>query len=307
VTRIHVLKPRSDLATQIEDYLRACRSRGVRPSTIKHSYGYSLRSVLLPWCAREGIGSVADIDARVLERFAVEQRERTTKEGKPLSEATVWTHVKSTNQLLRWWAAEHDGKAPQIRLRKPPGRKVDVLDRDQIAGLERAAVTVRDRVIVRLLADTAMRPGELVSITGADLHSAGRRHYVRVTGKTGLRDVPVTPEMFTRLRGLARGAHDPIFVGLRKDRRTGEHEALQVGAVRQMVSMLALDAGIRTTVNPYVLRHSACHWLLMSGESTIVVERIMGHGSEAMIRQHYANLGIADSHDRLMSLLRAER
>jgi integrase len=301
-----VKAPRSDLAGEIEDYLLACRSRGVRPSTIKHSYGYSLRSVLLPWCQREGITSVVDIDARTLERFAADQREHTTREGKPLSENTVWTYTKATNQLLRWYAAEHDTTAPKVKLRKPPGKKVTTLDRDQIDRLERAAATVRDRVIVRLLADTGMRPGELVSITGADLRS-GKRHYVRVRGKTGERDVPITAEMFTRLRGLARGGDEPLFVGLRRDRRTGEREALQVGAVRQMVAAVALDAGIESVVNPYVFRHSACRWLLMKGESTIMVEKIMGHGSEQMIRLHYNNLGVDDAHDRLMALLRAER
>lgn len=291
---------------EIEDYLLACRSRGVRPSTIKHSYGYSLRSVLLPWCQREGITSVAGIDARTLERYAAARREHMTREGKPLSESTVWTHVKATNQLLRWYAAEHDTTAPKIRLRKPPGKIVNTLDRNQIMMLERAAATVRDRAIVRLLADTGMRPGELVSITGSDLRVVGRRHYVRVRGKTGERDVPITADMYARLRGLAHG-DEPLFVALRRDRRTGQREPLQVGAVRQMIAALALDAGIKSVVNPYVFRHSACRWLLLSGQSTIMVEAIMGHGSEQMIREHYNNLGQNDAHDRLMSLLRAER
>ena len=59
---------RTTLATEIEDYLIHCRSQGVKPSTIKHSYGYSLRAVLLPWCQAENITSVADIDQHTLER-----------------------------------------------------------------------------------------------------------------------------------------------------------------------------------------------------------------------------------------------
>ena len=308
MTRIRLVKaPPSDLSVEIEDYLLACRSRGVRPSTIKHSYGYSLRAVLLPWCRREGITSVAGFDSGAVERFAAEQRKRVTREGKPLAENTTWTYVKAANQLLRWWADEHDTTSPKVKLRQPAGKKVDVLERDQILLLERTAATVRDRAIVRLLADTGMRPGELVSITGGDLRSEGKRHYVRVRGTTGERDVPITGEMYAHLRGLARGRDDPLFVGLRKDRRTGEREALQVGAVRQMVAALALDAGIKRVVNPFVLRHSACRWLLLSGQSTMLVEAIMGHGSEQMIREHYSNIGRHDAHDRLIALLRAER
>ena len=250
---------------------------------------------------------MADINSRTLERFAAGLRGRVTSGGSSLAENTVWTYTKAANQLLKWYAAEHGTTAWKVNLRQPPGRKVATLDRDQILTLERTAATVRDRVIVRLLADTGMRPGELVSITGGDLQSAGKRHYVRVRGTTRERDVPVTAELYTRMLGLARGGDEPLFVGLRKDRRTGEREALQVGAVRQMVAALALDAGIRTTVNPYTFRHSACRWLLLSGQSPVVVEAIMGHGSEQMIRQHYANIGQDDAHDRLMTLLRAER
>ena len=264
--RLAVVKsPRSDLATQIEDYLQAMRSRGVRASTIRDSYGYSLRSVLLPWAQGAGVRSAADVDMRTLERFAAELRERTTREGKPLSDATTWTYLKAANTFLAWYAAEHDGTAPKIKLRQPGGRKVDVLDRDQIRDLERSAISVRDAVMVRLLADTGIRPGELVSITEADLRRSGRRHFVRVRGKSGERDAPVTPELFARLRTLARGDDAPIFVSLRKDRRTGEHEPLTVNGVRQALRDIGVNAGLRSAISPYTFRHSACRWMLLRG------------------------------------------
>jgi integrase len=310
VAGTRVLKaPRGDLSNEIEDYLVHCRSNGVKPSTIKHSYGYSLRAVLLPWCQSEGIAGAADIDEKVLQRFATNLRGRTTRTGKPLSDATTWTYQKAANQLLGWYAAEHATAAPKVQLRQPAGRRVTTLERGQIALLERTATTERDRVIIRLLADTGMRPGDLVSIVKGDIRHEGSRHYVRISGgTTDERDTPITPEMYARLRALAPGGDDdPVFVGLRRDRRTGEREVLTVAGVRQMLGALGLDAGLRTAVNPYVFRHSACRWLLMSGQSPITVERILGPGSEAMIRQHYNDLGSDDAHDRLMSVLRAEQ
>ena len=105
------------------------------------------------------------------------------------------------------------------------------LEREQIALLERVADTERDRVIVRLLADSGMRASELVRITKGDLRHRVGRHYVRVNDATEKRDVPITPEMFARLRALARGGDgEPIFVGLRRDRRTGQREALTARA-----------------------------------------------------------------------------
>lgn len=306
---LKVIRPTADqVGSSIEDYLTACRSRGVKPSTIRDAYGFPLRSVFVPWCRDQGIRSPAEIDKRTLERYAAEIRERLTKAGRPLSESTVWTYIKAVNQYSAWLAEETGSPAPKIKLRKPPARKVEVLEREQIRSLERAALTERDRVIIRLLADTGLRPGELVSLRGLDLHRAGRRHFLRVRGKTGERDVPVTAETFQRLRGLARGDDEHVFVGNRRDRRTGEREPLTVNGVRQMIRDLALDTGLRpSAVTPYTFRHSAARWMLLSGLSTIEAATILGHGSEQMISEHYANIGREDAHDRLMALLRSER
>src|SRR5438067_1008509 len=112
------------MAQSVEDYLVACRSRGVKPSTIRDAYGFPLRSVFLPWCEAAGITSPTEVDPRTLDRFAAELRGRRTRAGRPLSENTVWTYLKSTNQYLAWAAGEVDGKAARVKLRKPPGRKV---------------------------------------------------------------------------------------------------------------------------------------------------------------------------------------
>ena len=113
--------------------------------------------------------------------------------------------------------------------------------------------------------------------------------------------------MYRRLQGLSRGDDEPVFVGNRRDRRTGEREPLTVNGVRQMIRDLALNAGLRTVVTPYTFRHSACRWMLLSGMPTVEVAAILGHGSERMISEHYANIGREDAHDKLMALLRAER
>jgi hypothetical protein len=47
-----------------------------------------------------------------------------------------------------------------------------------------------------------------------------------------------------------------------------------------MLSALALEASTKTPVNLYTFRHSACRWLRLSGQSTIMVEAIMERGSE---------------------------
>lgn len=293
------------LAWSIEDYLQACRARGVRLSTIRNAYGNPLRRSFLPWAVGQGVTDPAGVDQRIVEAYAAHLRDDGGKDGRQLSENTVWTYLKSLRQYVAW-VHEEDGGAPRVRLRKPPGRKVDVLEREDIKRLERTAAAERDRVIVRVLADTGMRPGELCSITGGSLRRDSRRHYARVEGKTGIRDVPVQPELWRRMKGLAREDGDPIFVGLRRDPRTKHVEPLTPHGVAEVITRLAEESGLRQHVTPYTFRHSACRWMLLSGLSTVEVEAILGHGSDRMIREHYANIGRDDAHDRLMQLLRAE-
>jgi hypothetical protein len=43
------------LEALIDDYLAHCFSEGRGRNTAENAYGYPLRHVFLPWCAREGI------------------------------------------------------------------------------------------------------------------------------------------------------------------------------------------------------------------------------------------------------------
>jgi integrase/recombinase XerD len=293
------------LAVAVEDYLTACRARGVKPSTIRDAYGYPLRRVFLPWAQRHDVTDPSDLDQHVVDRFGAELREVGGLRG-PLAENSVWTYLRSLRQFLAWLREGGQDTGASIRLRKPPGRKLDVLERDEIKLLEQSAAAERDRVLIRLLADTGLRPGEVCSLHGRDLKRSSRRHYVAVRGKTGEREVGIRQELHKRLRALSRGDDEPIFVGLRRDPRTGEFEPLTPSGLAQMVHDLAQDVGIRKNVTPYVFRHSACHWMLVQGMSTVEVEAVLGHGSDRMIREHYAHIGASDAHDKLMRLLRAE-
>lgn len=60
---------------------------------------------------------------------------------------------------------------------------MEVLSWEEIQALEDAARTERDKLIVRTLADTRIRVGELAKLPTADLTMQGRQHYLRVHGK----------------------------------------------------------------------------------------------------------------------------
>ena len=77
--------PPSAIERLVDDYLMACRARGLSPNTIETSYGYPLRGVFLPWCAERGVEDLAHLDSRAVDAFAVHLLEHPGHRGRPLS------------------------------------------------------------------------------------------------------------------------------------------------------------------------------------------------------------------------------
>lgn len=126
-------------------------------------YRYPLEKVLLPFCEREGIDDVAQLDQRALNRLSVELQDGVgAARGKPLSKYSVNSYLNAINVFLGW--AEREGAGGRARARTPqlPKRVMDVLTREEIAELEDLARSDRDAVIVRVLSETGLRASELL-------------------------------------------------------------------------------------------------------------------------------------------------
>jgi site-specific recombinase XerD len=241
----------------VGDYLAACRARGVSPKTIRFSYGYSLTAAFLPWCARQGITEPAQLTSRLLDRYSAELLEQPGKRGQPLAKDTVWTYVKAVKQLLSWANKEGERIQANAQLPKRPQKLPEILSRDEIRRLEDAGANERDALIVRLLADTAIRNDELVKLRLQDLVDHDRRHFLKVQGK-GARDrmVPLEPKLYRRLRRYAErqrpadAATERLFVSRRRDRRTGDYEPLTASGIQQLIRELGQKAGIKSGSTP---------------------------------------------------------
>lgn len=59
LTVVRPTGPQSALDQLVEDYLMACRAKGLSPNTVDNSYGYPLRRIFLPWCADRGVTNLA--------------------------------------------------------------------------------------------------------------------------------------------------------------------------------------------------------------------------------------------------------
>lgn len=296
----------------VEEYLVHCRARGLSSKTVNSVYGYTLRQIFLPYCRSRELTEPAQVTKHVLEALSVDLLEREGRHGAPMSRHSVHSYLRSVNAFLRW--AHEEGEAPAVSapLPKVPKKLLEILSRDEIDAMEHAARAERDKLIIRVLADSGIRVGELVGLRLSDLVERTGGFYIRVEGK-GARErlVPVTPALYRRLRRQAdRGrpadtSSDRIFIGLRRG-LSGDYEALTTGAVEHMIKDLAERAGIERRVYPHLLRHSFATWMLSRGVNPIVLAQILGHNSLAMIQQVYAHLTPQDSYDALLRAISAQ-
>lgn len=298
----------SAIARTIDAYLEEVAAR-TRAST-RSIYQTTLRRKLLPWLEQEGITRVDQLDRRTLARWVTALREEhTTPQGKPLSEASVHTYATSVNLFMRW--LEQQGTlAAGARAETPKSRQrvLDVLSREEIRHLEAGASTERDKLLIRVLADTGARLQEVLDLRDGDIVEPVRRQYaVKLGGKTGQRLVPITPALHRRLtlyieRGRPRDYHGSrIFVGLRKV--DGRYQVPGRTTVAHMIREAAERAGIGRRVHAHLLRHSAITHQLRQGTNPILVARFAGHASLEMIRSTYAHLTLADEQAAMMRAL----
>ena len=243
-----VLPPEATaLERLVGDYLANCWAGGLSEKTIRFGYGCPLLEVFPPWCAGESVTSVRGLDRRTLDRFSAELQERGGKRG-PLSKYSVWTYVKAVNRFLRWAREEGErNMATRTKARTPklPQQLIEVLSREEIDRIERAADNESDALIVRVLAGTGVWVGQLAWLRASDLIVHDRSYFLRVRGKGGReRLVPVTPALHRRLARYAESVRpvdttsDRLLLSRRRDRRTGDYTALEINGVQQLVREL---------------------------------------------------------------------
>ena len=151
----------AELNQLIDDFLASVRGRGLSPKTLRE-YRFPLNEVLLPYCYRHGIAEIEELSRPALDRLSAQLLEEGGKSGRPLSRHTIASYLRSINVFLSWAEAEGESVAGRAKAPKSSKRLIDVLSRDEVQAMEDAAVTERDKLIVRLLADTGIRVGELV-------------------------------------------------------------------------------------------------------------------------------------------------
>jgi integrase/recombinase XerD len=256
--------PPLDITTLVESFEIALKSARRSPSTLT-IYLSSIR-LYLQWCADNGYP--AQIDRRQVSAWIAAMLDGGAQP------TTARARLAGVRQFSKWLAAEGEiDSDPLLRLNAPKGDVpiTPVLTDDELRALIKACQgqTLRDRrdeAIVRLMAETGMRAGELIALEIDDVDLTRGLAMIR-RGKGGKgRIAPFGPQT---ARALDR------YIRLRRGHTAADRKALWLGArTRQALG----SHGLRVTLleraemagikgfHPHVLRHTtASRWLSAGG------------------------------------------
>jgi integrase/recombinase XerD len=303
-------RERSPLAELADDWLAEVKIER-SPRTVA-SYEWPVRRLLIPFAEREGVTTLAKIDQKMLNRLSQELTDNPTN-GKPLSPSSKASYLRQINVFLRWGAqSEGRDKAVVAKFKRPDKVIIDTLDRKTIQQLEDAAQgQERDALILRILADTGIRLGELLGLKTTDLITTDKGAVLRVMGKgSKQREVPVMRPLAKRLRLYIDrqrpkdARSDSLLVTLRRGRKTGQYDPLTKRSVEVLVKVLAERAGVDPKrVHPHALRHSLATHMLREGSNPIKVAELLGHKGLGVLYANYSHVIAADARDDLERLL----
>lgn len=154
----------------------------------------------------------------------------------------------------------------------------EVLSVEQITNIRSRAKSVRNRAILALLYEGALRNAEVRGLKRTDIG----KEFVRVLGKGGKeRLVPMSEDAIKLIE-----AHTPGKVYLFE-----AFEGVQLAEVNlgKLVRRLAKGAGITQRVTPHTLRHSRATHLLNAGVDLRHIQELLGHAS-IETTQHYTHV-----------------
>lgn len=251
----------------------------------------------------KGVAGFREIDAHQVRRFVARLHAQDLHARSIAYALSVW------RSFYDWLARE--GKAelnPARGIRAPKATKplpkaLNVEQAMSLADFAKAEAAtsavddlaaLRDHAIIELLYSSALRRAELVSL---DIHYIKSSSYesaswlaleneeAHVIGKGSKRRVvPVGAPAIAAIKkwlgmraqwlkpSSSENAQAALFLGTRGQR-------INAALVHQIVSKLALKAGLPTQVHPHVLRHSAASHLLQSSQDLRAVQEFLGHAN----------------------------
>ena len=280
-----------DTVELVDQFLADCRWRGLTQATLD-GYRWALNRLIfqhpeLPLMPREL--------ALVLDDPSLAQESRRQL-------------LKDLRLFYAWCSQEYGAPNPSMLLGRIPKRRtlprvltgeevhrlVDVAGAsdDGLKGFTGCKVVKhrRDKALVLTALDTGLRLGEIAGLQVADLQDG----WLQVSGKTGERQVPVSPEVLDLIWRQVSG--DDVWPSTKGGPLTSD-------GIQWVLSRLIGDAGIQRNrpgqrIGPHCLRHTFATWYIRQGGKVAVLKEILGHDKieTTMLYVTLAGVDVAADH-----------
>jgi len=265
---VHQVPHNASNIAAINDFLDDRRSKELSPSTIRFYYQYLTRF------------------NEHVQRSLLELSKSDVQEALhllPCSPGGKHAYLRALRAFYSWaedqgLVGENPCRKVSIKVPKPLRNSVNLLD---IPKLLAACDSVRDKLVVSLLADTGLRLSELASVRPGDVDQGSQT--VRVWGKGAKqRVVRYGPQTAALLdQHLAQPGSQPTLVGLNPR------------GVAIMLYRLGKATGIRC--NAHAFRRTFATESVRNGLNLFYVQSLLGHSTLAMTRIYAEQVNSEDA------------
>ncbi len=225
-----------------------------------------------------------------------------------LSPATVKAVLVPFNAGLRYavregWIARNPALGAETpRIKSEPVVFLNYEELERLIEVSKVTASPQDALLVAIMGNTGIRPGEAYALSVADVDLKTRRIHISRTLTTdgtsamvlgestktraGIRAVPIPPHLIDDLRKQIgkRPSGQPLFP-------TGIGTYLNPSNWRNRVFAPAVKAsGLSADLTPKGLRHTAASLAIASGADVLMVQRMLGHADAKETLNTYAKL-----------------
>lgn len=195
-----------------------------------------------------------------------------------ISDATKADYRRVIKQFFKWWKTEDNllytgNKATRFRLQKfydyiekelSTTYKVDRINPNNIISdsdinfvIEKGANSIKEKALLKFLHETGVRAGELLGMTVSDVKISKNLSKVTVSGKTGLREIPIVTSVpfLTQWLSIHPFRDCDGFLWIGSSPRNLNAPLMHVGAAK-LVKRCFEKAKLKKKCNLHWFRHS---------------------------------------------------
>ncbi|MBT6774491.1 tyrosine-type recombinase/integrase [Candidatus Woesearchaeota archaeon] len=212
--------------------------------------------------------------------------------------------INSYKHILKAFYTHHLDKEKLVERIKPVRKEIrkkddEMLSPSEIRGMIEKCTHPRDKALIMITYDGAMRQGEVLGIQLKHIVSDEHGYKITLTGKTGTRSIRVIDAVpylkdWLNYHPFKEDSNSFLFINLKTYGRR-----LKENGIAQVIKKSAEVAGLTKRVYPHLLRHSKLNQLAKEGFNERDLRIFAGWSSDSKMPDTYLHYG-EDHVDRKM-------